>query len=41
MDAFLGDDAEEIIIVKKNEIQPEKFGLESIKKGAEMYLKMP
>ena len=36
-----GDDAEEIIIVKKNEIQPEKFGLESIRKGMEMYLKMP
>ena len=39
--AIPGDDAEDIIIVKKNDVQPEKFGLESIRKGMEMYLKMP
>jgi hypothetical protein len=33
-----GDDAESVFILKKNEIHPEKFGLDSIHRGVEKWL---
>jgi ADP-ribose pyrophosphatase YjhB (NUDIX family) len=35
-----GDDAESLFILKKNEIQSEKFGLNSIRLGVEKWLKI-
>ena len=35
-----GDDAESLIFIKKNKIQPETFGLHSIRQGVQKWYKM-
>jgi len=35
-----GDDAESLIVIEKNKIRPETFGLHSIRQGVEKWMKM-